>query len=620
MLPGPVFNAELLTTARRTRYYVVRSVYGAILLFFVWQNDPEYGAWGSRKNAGELSIQEMARLGWALFATILVVQSIAVLLLTPTLVAGVIAEERQRKTLHYLLASRLSSGEIILGKLAARMLHLGVFVAIGLPITSLLSLFGGVDPNVVLLTFAITVTTAFFLSALSIFVSTHARRPREAISLVYMVEFCWLFGPTMIPFLMPRGGVWWNLLYEWIKPINDWIAPTSPFHWFSVVARLGPSSAGAFLEQCFWMMGLQTAYGIVFVLIAILRLRGVNRRDGEGRLASRLAGFRRGRRLLPRPECGDDAMMWKERYVSRTSLVTKIAVIAIVFAVLCGLGYLTYDFGKPAFIEVIANGYGAFGGESARNEFNTYLRFMCTLMYVVLALAVASSASSGLTSEREEDTWMSLVATPLDGVEILRAKMVGALWAQRWLVGVLIFHWVLGLAAGSVHPLGVVAVALETSVYLGFAIALGTYFSVGAKTSARALVATIGTMFLVNGAYLMCCIPFQTWSWLQAVGVTPMVEAVSLLSFADFRDLSYGKIRGGNSWESIDMMAGAFVSVVCYAVAAIVLTLRALDRFDVEAGRPSRVNAVPPSTLMVFDDVVEANKAVDLEDDTRSES
>ncbi|SIO07745.1 ABC-2 family transporter protein [Singulisphaera sp. GP187] len=614
MLPGPVFNAELLTTARRTRYFVVRFIYGAILLYFIWRNDPDHGAWGFRRTAGELSIREMARLGWALFLTILIVQSVAVLLLTPTLVAGVIAEERQRKTLHYLLASRLSSGEIILGKLAARMLHLGVFVAIGLPITSLLSLFGGVDPNLVLLSFAVTATTAFFLAALSILVSTHARRPREAISLVYLLEFCWLFGPTFIQILMPMGGPRWVQLYEWIKPINEWIAPTSPF----AFARGGALNASAILDLFGWMMGLQAAYGILFVVIALLRLRGINRRDGEGRLTARFAAFRHGRRLLPRPECGDDAMMWKERYVSRTNLVTKIAVIVIVFAVLCGLGYLTYDFGKPAFVELAANGYGPFHSDPARREFNGYLRVVCTLMYVLLAMAVASSASSGLTSEREEDTWISLVATPLDGLEIIRAKMVGALWAQRWLVGVLVLHWLIGLAAGSIHPLGVLAVALETMVYLWFAVALGTYYSLRSKTSARALVATIGTMILVNGAYLMCCIPSWTSNWLQSVGVTPMVEAISLFSFADFRDLSLGRVRGRGSWESVEMIAAGFVSVLCYTVAALVLTLRALDRFDIEAGRPSREDAIPPATLMAFDDVSEEKEVGDRQDEILS--
>ena len=49
-------------------------------------------------------------------------QAVAVLFLAPVLVAGAIAEEKQRKTLHYLLASRLSSLEIVVGKLAARLI------------------------------------------------------------------------------------------------------------------------------------------------------------------------------------------------------------------------------------------------------------------------------------------------------------------------------------------------------------------------------------------------------------------------------------------------------------------------------------------------------------------
>ena len=32
MLPGPVFAMELLTTARRARYYVLRTVYAASIL------------------------------------------------------------------------------------------------------------------------------------------------------------------------------------------------------------------------------------------------------------------------------------------------------------------------------------------------------------------------------------------------------------------------------------------------------------------------------------------------------------------------------------------------------------------------------------------------------------
>ena len=86
----------------------------------------------------------------------------------------------------------------MLGKLGARLLHVGVFVAVGLPVVCLLGLYGGdqsrerragvrqhvhgrpvhrgaVDP-----------------------VSTLARRPREAILVAYVLEFFWVIVP---PFL-----------------------------------------------------------------------------------------------------------------------------------------------------------------------------------------------------------------------------------------------------------------------------------------------------------------------------------------------------------------------------------------------------------------------------------
>ena len=53
------------------------------------------------------------------------VQLATILLLIPALFGGVIADEKQRKTMHYLMASRLSSSEIVLDKLAARLLPLG---------------------------------------------------------------------------------------------------------------------------------------------------------------------------------------------------------------------------------------------------------------------------------------------------------------------------------------------------------------------------------------------------------------------------------------------------------------------------------------------------------------
>ena len=47
MLPGPVFNVELITTARRPRYYAFRVVYGLAILLLVWQNYSRHAGTGS---------------------------------------------------------------------------------------------------------------------------------------------------------------------------------------------------------------------------------------------------------------------------------------------------------------------------------------------------------------------------------------------------------------------------------------------------------------------------------------------------------------------------------------------------------------------------------------------
>ena len=177
MLPGPVFQIELVTTARRWRYYATRVLHGTILLAVLWITYVDY----VRSTAGVTSPTRLSQFAAAIFLNFAVVQSIAILVVTPTLLAGAIADETQRKTLHYLLASSLTSAEIVVGKLTARLLHVLLFIALGLPVVSLLGLLGGIDPLAVLLLDVGTLATAFFLAGISLLVSTFARRVRDAI-------------------------------------------------------------------------------------------------------------------------------------------------------------------------------------------------------------------------------------------------------------------------------------------------------------------------------------------------------------------------------------------------------------------------------------------------------
>ena len=580
MLPGPVFNVELLTLARRGRYFLLRTVYGLLLLLLIVQNDPT-GRWGVSET-GEISIQAMASLGQALFATFAATQSVVVLLITPALVAGVIADERRRKTLDYLLSSQLSSAEIVLGKLFARVLHVGVFLAMGLPIVVMLSFFGGVDPNAVLLFFAATASTVFFLAAVSILVSTFARRPRDAVISVYMLEMIWLFGPSLATSIFPAIGGAWQDAFAWVRPVVDWVGWSSPLHVLTRSPVMYTSGPNAIFEWVLWMIGLQVAYGSGCVVVALFWLRPGFRREGarEGRLA-RVLNWRV--RLLRRPACGDDPMVWKEMHCARSSPMTRaIAGLALVIVVLLA-GYPMFYLTGEAWRELATWGYGSgnYGAAHARAELNGFLRFLMTLLAGFMLVWVASAAASGLSSEREEDTWVSLIATPLRAGEIVRAKMIGAFWSLRLPLAIWLGFLLVGLVLGAVHPLGAVGVTLATATYLCFGCALGLFCSLRARTSTRAVAATIATLLLLNGVYMIVLIPFRIESPLWGAGVTPYVEALSLLSYNDLDSLSWPQYH-----HEPDMVLMCIVSVVLYAVGALVLTAMTVLTFDDVIDRP----------------------------------
>ena len=90
----------------------------------------------------------------------------------------------------------------------------------------------------------------------------------------------------------------------------------------------------------------------------------------------------------------------------------------------------------------------------ARLEFNVALRQFSALFVMLYVVMVCGTAAMSMILERERDTWQSLIATSLTAWEILRAKMLAAIWRAREAGLMLIALWTVGLLAGAVHPLG----------------------------------------------------------------------------------------------------------------------------------------------------------------------
>src|SRR4051812_33007947 len=218
---GPIFDRELMTLARRRGSYGGRTVVPLAMLAVLWGND-----WARRYIIeGPITVQQMALFGRLVFAQFVLAQVVATLYIVPGYVNRSIAEEKDRKTLTFLLTTRLSSGSIVLGKLAAGLWHYLTCLLAGLPVVLLLPLFGGVQPEVVLLAYASTVSIALFVAGLSMMISVIARRGREAHRLTTSIIAFWIFGPITIAPVLSWLSPW---IYGWLRPVNELILASSP--------------------------------------------------------------------------------------------------------------------------------------------------------------------------------------------------------------------------------------------------------------------------------------------------------------------------------------------------------------------------------------------------------
>ena len=159
---GPVFAYERLVNARRWQTYAARSFMVAALLVAMVtiassSDGPSMGS----------PAQRYAELGESYFYALIGVELALVMLAAPAATAGAICLDRARGNLAHVMATDLSDSEIVLGKLAARLLPVMGLVACTWPVMAISTLLGGIDPTALTLGFAIIVTVALLGCAIA---------------------------------------------------------------------------------------------------------------------------------------------------------------------------------------------------------------------------------------------------------------------------------------------------------------------------------------------------------------------------------------------------------------------------------------------------------------------
>lgn len=165
----------------------MRTVYAVALLLLICT------AWMILKGTQIIqNVGDMARFGAILFQILAPLQLALVMFLSAIQAASNIAIEKDRQTLILLLMSRLTNSELVLGKLFASLLSIGVMLITSLPIFMLIVLFGGTSFEQVGWTFAVTLMTSIAAGSLGAIVALWREKTFQALALVAMCIVFWL--------------------------------------------------------------------------------------------------------------------------------------------------------------------------------------------------------------------------------------------------------------------------------------------------------------------------------------------------------------------------------------------------------------------------------------------
>lgn len=524
MLPrlvGPVLFHELLVTARRGRHILLRSLYVLVLLGVLTLLFHEEVGWGPENLWGDWRVaptqmNKVLRFAGVFFERFMFVQFAVIVLLTPGVTAGAVAEEKERKTLDFLLTTQLRGHEIVLGKLFARLAYMLLLVFAGLPVLSLLFLLGGIPLLLIVGGFAVSLMTLLSIACLSTFNSVLAAKPRTAIFVAYAELAAYFISSLLLqelsdPLTLPPAAGWYCAG-------NPYLALNKLRTELAASGTLGPGAAAVIWQYLY----IHAFLAALFLGASLLGLRLWHRWQASQGSHRAFIVLRKARRL---PAIGSRPMIWKEVYAEpflRVNRGGKILLTSLWFVCLLGgaillggLIYLHYT------CVVSAQGYT---DRTTAEDISNTVRRLTIVIGCFSALGAAIHAAGVFAGERDRQTMESLLATPLTNAAIIWGKWWGCFLSVRRAWYLLAAIWIVGAITEVVSPLHIPALVAACAIYVAFAASLGMWYSLVCRTTLRAMVWTLCLLVLLGGGH-------QLFTWMlrpllnppNRLGTTPSV-------------------------------------------------------------------------------------------------
>jgi ABC-type transport system involved in multi-copper enzyme maturation permease subunit len=582
LLRAPLTQFEMVRMARRGRFVVIRALFAAIMLVVLylvyanWFHVSPITVLANLKTDSAIASNQQARFAQSFYLSFLIAQYVILMLLTPAFVAGALVEERERGTLQYLLTTNLGDGEIVVSKLIARTVSLLLILLTGIPILALLQLLGGVDLAYLVLCLVLTFCNVVSVASLCLWLSTFTQRTRGGVGLGYLVMFGYHFCFMYVGY----GALEAKSLSSHPVVITLFQVGNAP----GALSALNDVALSGSLDDLLpWLLGGYLGFHALLagflIFLTYRRLRKMTFPDVY-LLDLDLVEFETKRAQRRRPNLGKlPPILWKELLTGR-DILAKIA---------------DWDFGSMGFacgmvfagcMAVLILPLAMLQDVIKRDEFE-FIRTMVVDFCIpsiacIVLLWHALRAATTISSERDQQTLDSLLATQLSSKTILSGKWqacLGTGWKAALVIG---SYLLLGLILGGVHPLGLPLAIFAMVAHMVFVINLGMYCSTVCSTSGRATAVTIVSWLSITLGhwflFLVCSVAGTMTGRRDLIDSLAMFHAQGLTPPLTFTELA--SLRGPP-----DRILAALGGTNLYLLAALILWTRTRSRFARLAGR-----------------------------------
>jgi ABC-type transport system involved in multi-copper enzyme maturation permease subunit len=179
LFENPVLQRELVINLRMTRSFVLLFAYVALLGMLV------YAAWPVQQKLDMAQPEAAQRLVSLFFLG----QYLLMSLMTPSFAAGAITGEKERKSYEMLVASPITPGAVVLGKMGASLVPLAILMVCSLPIVMLCLPLGGVSLYEVFAAFFAMLASVGLFGMISLWCSSYFVRTSAALVVSYLLIF-----------------------------------------------------------------------------------------------------------------------------------------------------------------------------------------------------------------------------------------------------------------------------------------------------------------------------------------------------------------------------------------------------------------------------------------------